>query len=333
MKKIDDLLKNRTINYEELESFGFIKKENYYCYEKNILDDFKVIINVINDKVTSSIIEIDINEEYLPAYNENAVGEFVTSVRDKYNEVLKSFIDTCTTKDVYKSNQTKDVINYIKEKYNGNLEFLWEKLDSYAVIRNENNNKWYALIAVIDKSKLSKKESGNVEAINLRYQKDEVLNIIDDKSIFKGYHMNKDSWITVKLDNSLDTKEIFDLIDNSYNLVNKPNEWVIPANASYFDVEGYFDSNDIVSWRYIKNILPGDIVYVYIGVPYSAIMYKCEAFGSAHKQNKEQILLKKIKKYNRFSFTLDKMKEYGVKTVRGPRTITKSLSEELNKCK
>lgn len=331
MKKIDNLLKNRVINYDKLISFGFIKKDNCYYYEKIILEDFKVIINIINDKVTTSIIEIDINEEYLPAYNENAIGEFVTNVRNKYEEVLENFINDCTTKNVYKADQTKEVIEYIKEKYNGTLEFLWEKFDSYAVIRNKNNNKWYALIAVIDKSKLSKKESGNIEIINLRYQKDEVINIINDKNIFKGYHMNKDSWITICLDNSLDTKEIFDLIDNSYSLISKPNEWVIPTNTSYFDVIGYLDSNEIVSWKYIKSIVPGDSVYIYVGVPYSAIMYKCEVIGSGYKQNKEQMLLKKIKKYNRFSFTLDKMKQLGVKAVRGPRTITKSLSEELNK--
>lgn len=30
--------------------------------------------------------------------------------------------------------------------------------------------------------------------------------------------MNKKSWITIKLDKSIDTTEIFNLIDNSYNL-------------------------------------------------------------------------------------------------------------------
>ena len=30
--------------------------------------------------------------------------------------------------------------------------------------------------------------------------------------------MNKDNWITIKLDNSVKTEIIFELIDNSYNL-------------------------------------------------------------------------------------------------------------------
>ncbi|MBR3153114.1 MAG: MmcQ/YjbR family DNA-binding protein, partial [Clostridia bacterium] len=42
--------------------------------------------------------------------------------------------------------------------------------------------------------------------------------IIDNKKIFPGYHMNKKSWITIKLDNSVETEEIIHLIDNSYEL-------------------------------------------------------------------------------------------------------------------
>ncbi len=30
--------------------------------------------------------------------------------------------------------------------------------------------------------------------------------------------MNKDNWITIKLDNSVKTEIIFELLDNSYNL-------------------------------------------------------------------------------------------------------------------
>ena len=41
---------------------------------------------------------------------------------------------------------------------------------------------------------------------------------IDKIKVFPGYHMNKKSWITIKLDNSMETNTIFKLIDNSYNL-------------------------------------------------------------------------------------------------------------------
>ena len=54
--------------------------------------------------------------------------------------------------------------------------------------------------------------------MDLRYQKDSIQELIDNEKIYHGYHMNKKSWITIKLDNSVDKQKIFELIDNSYNL-------------------------------------------------------------------------------------------------------------------
>ena len=55
--------------------------------------------------------------------------------------------------------------------------------------------------------------------LDLRYQKDEIDKIIDNKKIYPGYHMNKKSWITINLDNTVNINKIYKLIDNSYNLI------------------------------------------------------------------------------------------------------------------
>ena len=57
-----------------------------------------------------------------------------------------------------------------------------------------------------------------IEIIDLRYSKEKIDAILSDTKILPGYHMNKKSWITIKLDESIDTMEIFKLIDNSYRL-------------------------------------------------------------------------------------------------------------------
>ena len=41
------------------------------------------------------------------------------------------------------------------------------------------------------------------------------------KAITPGYHMNKRHWNTITLDDSISDKEIFSMIDDSYNLVVK----------------------------------------------------------------------------------------------------------------
>lgn len=57
-----------------------------------------------------------------------------------------------------------------------------------------------------------------VEILDLRYQKNDIKNIIDNYKIFPGYHMNKDNWITIILDGRVELEEIYQLIDNSYQL-------------------------------------------------------------------------------------------------------------------
>ena len=131
---------------------------------------------------------------------------------------MQNIIEKCTTPNVFKSKQAKEIIKYVKNKYNDDLEFLWKKFSENAVWRNKTNNKWYGALLIISEKKLELKSDKIIDIIDLRYPKDKIKEIIDNKKIFAGYHMNKDNWITIKLDNSVKTEKIFDLIDNSYNL-------------------------------------------------------------------------------------------------------------------
>lgn len=54
--------------------------------------------------------------------------------------------------------------------------------------------------------------------INYNKLKEKIEGILKNKNIYPGDHMNKKSWITIKLDNSLSTKTICSLIDDSYKL-------------------------------------------------------------------------------------------------------------------
>ena len=155
MRDLNTYLKNRTISFNSLVKYGFKenkrskenKENNTYYYEKEICDNqFKVIVEVKKNKLISKVIDIYNEEEYVLVDIEDAVGEFVGKIRQEYEKVLDDIIKKCTEKEVYKEKQSKQVINYIKEKYNDELEFLWEKLDDTAICRNKTNNKWYFLI-------------------------------------------------------------------------------------------------------------------------------------------------------------------------------------------
>lgn len=219
MRSLNKKFENRMIDYDKLIKYGFIKKDDNYIFEKNIVDNnFKVIVYISKKEQYSKVIDLSIMEEYILVDVNNSVGDFIGKIKEEYENILKDIIDSCTTLNIFKSEQSKEIIKYIKIKYGDDLEYLWEKFSNNAVCRNKENNKWYILFVVLEESKLGIDSNIIVDIIDLRYQKDKIKDIIDNKKIFKGYHMNKNSWITIKLDGSLDLNYIYELIDNSYEL-------------------------------------------------------------------------------------------------------------------
>ena len=122
---------------------------------------------------------------------------------------------------VFKSEQAKDIISYIKNTYGDELEYLWQKFPNNAVVRRCDNKKWYAAILTISRKKLGFDSDETVEIIDLRLNPEEMETTVDNIKYFPGYHMNKKHWITLCLDGTVHTKEIFARIDNSYKLAKK----------------------------------------------------------------------------------------------------------------
>jgi len=158
------------------------------------------------------------NEEYILVDIKGASGNFVNRIKEEYENIIKDIIDKCMEPDIFKSLQANEIIKYVKEKYNDELEYLWQKFPNNAIWRNKKNNKWYGVLLVVKENKLAIESDKLVEIIDLRFQKENIHKIIDNNRFYPGYHMNKNNWITIKLDNSVETKKIFELIDNSYNL-------------------------------------------------------------------------------------------------------------------
>ena len=70
-------------------------------------------------------------------------------------------------------------------------------------------------------SKIGGKGEKRIDVINLKCDPMLQYTLLDGKSVFKAYHMNKEHWITVLLDGSLPLERIADLIGMSYDLIEK----------------------------------------------------------------------------------------------------------------
>lgn len=214
------IFKNKTVNCEKLIKYGFEKVGDTYVYSTQIFDDqFKMTVKIDGSgEVQAELFDLAAEEVYTLHLVVEANGEFVGRVRSEYEHVLQNIADNCFDSDIFRENCSHKVIEYAREKYGDELEFLWERYPDAAVLRRKDNQKWYALFMTIPKSKLGLDSGEPVEIIDLRFDVDELPKKVDGKKYFPGYHMNKKHWITMILDGSVAIEEILNCLDESYKL-------------------------------------------------------------------------------------------------------------------
>lgn len=211
-----NIFKNKKVNSHKLAEFGFVDNK----YSTDILDgSFNLTVKIAeNNEVQTELIEKDTGELYTLHLVEYVQGSFVGKVKEEYENILTEIAENCFEQDVFKSKQSKLIIEYVKDKYGDELEYLWEKFPDNAVCRRKDNKKWYLAILTVAKNKLGFESDKKVEIIDLRATTEEIEKIVDNKKYFAGYHMNKKHWLTIILDGSVPIKEIYDRINISYNI-------------------------------------------------------------------------------------------------------------------
>lgn len=212
-----EIFKRTTIDFQKLEDYGFKKENNVFKYSKVFMNSFRADL-IVNEFgiLTGSIYDIHINDEYINYRIESQNGEFVNKVRYEYKKILEDIKMNCTNKLYFINDQTNRITNKIIEKYHDEPEFAWEKSLGFGIFRNQDNNKWYALIMNIDKSKIAKNNSGEVEVVNLKLDPNMIIELLKKDGYYPAYHMNKKYWITVILDDTLSDNEIMELIIKSH---------------------------------------------------------------------------------------------------------------------
>lgn len=112
------------------------------------------------------------------------------------------------------------VIDYAREYYGSEPEYLWKNTPDACVFRHLENRKWYGLVMNISKEKLGISESGNIDILNVKCDTMMIGSMLLKKGYFPAYHMNKKHWLTIVLDGSVPEEEIRLFIDQSYELTN-----------------------------------------------------------------------------------------------------------------
>ncbi len=110
----------------------------------------------------------------------------------------------------------QEIFTYVKTKYRTDPDYPWS--DPNAVLRHTKSRKWYGLVMEVGRDRLGLPGSGTVDILNVKC--DPALGgfLRTREGFHPAYHMNKEKWLTIRLDGSVPEEEIKNLIDLSYDL-------------------------------------------------------------------------------------------------------------------
>ena len=217
-----NIFNNKKPNYKKLLDYGFKKKDSIYSFVTEIYNgQFKLCIEIEGKDVSTRLVDCASDELYTLHLIDGAEGTFIGAVRKEYDSVLCDILSKCFEPDIFEFKQSIQILDYAKKKYGTEPEYLWDKFPRNAVGRRNDNNKWYFALLSVNASKLGLEKNEIIEVIDIRASKDKVPELLKQENIYPAYHMNKKSWITIILNGTMKSSEIFKYIDESYILAKK----------------------------------------------------------------------------------------------------------------
>ena len=219
----ETLFRDRKANPDALIRYGFELVDGRYEY-KTTLAKGQMLLKVTiegDDIVRTDLFDNETGEKYVLHMLEGASGGFVGMLSEEYETVLRHIEASCFEKDLFQSEQARRLIEYVKQKHGDEPEYLWDKFPKYAVLRRRDSRKWYGILLTISAERLGFNSTDQIEILDLRIEPTELTALIDEEKYFFGYHMNKKHWLTICLNGSVPTDEIYRRLDRSYELATK----------------------------------------------------------------------------------------------------------------
>ena len=218
----EELFQRKKPSPDKLAEYGFVCRSDGWDHTTDIMQGaFRLAVGI--DKsgaVETDLTEIETGEPYV-LYKTNAAGSYIGEIRGAIESVLADIAARCFVPAAFRTGQAEMAIQYVRETYGDELEFLWKKFPDNAVWRRKDNKKWYGAILTVAGSKLGLPTGRIVEIIDLRMKPGQKEDVLARDNYYPGWHMNKNSWYTLVLDGGVPDEELKTRIDESYTLAIK----------------------------------------------------------------------------------------------------------------
>ena len=176
-----------------------------------------ITLSLSEQTLTVHLFDSATSEKYALFDMPNSHGAFVASLREE----VQQLIDEIKSKCFETSDLKDDYIAWIKTQFGAEPDYPWPDDAPYSFVFRCPNEKWFALVMRIKYRQLGLTSDEEVWVVNMKACQDKIPNLIDKKSIFPAWHMNKKHWITVLLTAATDFNKLCELTQKSWELVTK----------------------------------------------------------------------------------------------------------------
>ena len=215
------IFRSAKIKKDSLEAAGFTSADGT-TYTKNTsvsnaTFDANITLSLSEQTLTVQLFDSATGERYALFDMPNAHGAFIAALREEVQQLIDEIRAKC-----FETNDLKDdFITWIKTKFGAEPDYPWPDDAPYTFVFRCPNEKWFALVMRIKYRQLGLTGDEAVWVVNMKAEQDTIPTLIDHKSIFPAWHMNKKHWLTVLLTAATDFEKLCELTQKSFELVNK----------------------------------------------------------------------------------------------------------------
>ena len=215
------IFRSAKIKKESLETAGFTTTDgNTFSMNQTVSNgtfNANITLSLSEQTLTVHLFDSATGEKYALFDMPNSHGAFVASLREE----VQQLIDEIKSKCFETSDLKDDYIAWIKTQFGAEPDYPWPDDAPWSFVFRCPNEKWFALVMRIKYRQLGLTSDDEVWVVNMKACQDKIPNLIDKKSIFPAWHMNKKHWITVLLTAATDFNKLCELTQKSWELVTK----------------------------------------------------------------------------------------------------------------
>ena len=210
------LAENKVFENEKVSTKNKVPADVLICKRSLPQTDFYVILtlNCAKETLSAQVYDFATDEQYALFDVPSANGAFISQIREQVKNIIEDFRNLC-----FETADLKEkYFEYMKSQFSAIPDYPWDDSPDAGVFRCK-NDKWFALVMKIKYRQIGLTGDEEVFVVNLKAPPDKIPNIVDHKSVFPAWHMNKKHWITVLLTAATSFDHLCELTEQSYTLV------------------------------------------------------------------------------------------------------------------